>query len=185
MGGRVARGVRIVGWGGAAGVLLVAGATTAAGAADWSAADFVIIASLLGAVGGALEVFARLSDDPRFRAGAVVAAGAALLLVWSTLAVGLIAPEGHAADLVILGVVVVGMTGAVATRFRAQILVTLAVAVAVLPVTLRGLAAGSGDPLRPVAELAAVSAFFAVLFLVAALLFRRATPRDGRARRPQ
>lgn len=59
---------------------------------DWGLGDFVVAAVLLVGAGVSYELLARRRGDVRYRAVVAGAVGAALLLVWATLAVGLPSP---------------------------------------------------------------------------------------------
>lgn len=112
-----------------------------------------------------------------YRAAVAAALGSALLLVWISLAVGVIGEEGDRADLMYGGVVAVGAVGAVIARFRPEGMtrVLLAMALAQGLVTAIALIAGKHrEPMTSVPELVGLNAFFAALFVGSALLFRRA-----------
>ena len=53
-----------------------------------------------------------------YAAAAALAVAASLFLVWSILALGLIGVEGDPADRMYLGVIAVGLLGALVARFR-------------------------------------------------------------------
>jgi len=67
-----------------------------------------------------------------YRAAVGVAVGAALLLIWINLAVGIIGDEGNPANLMHIGVLAVGIIGAIFARLRplgmARVLLATAVA---------------------------------------------------------
>jgi CHASE2 domain-containing sensor protein len=107
-----------------------------------------------------------------------VALGAAFLLVWLSLGVGIIGADGDRANLMYFGVLAVGILGALIARFRpqgmARALVATALAQALVAVI--ALVLGLGDPWSPPAEIVALNGFFIALFAGSAWLFRRAAP---------
>jgi hypothetical protein len=120
-GRRGGQGARAAVWGGAAALMLapvVASRLTAEMA--WDRADFVLFALMPAAAAGAWELAMRKSGDRTYAAGAIVAAGAALLLLLVNAAVGLIGSEDDPANLVFFGVLSLALGGAIAVRFRAE-----------------------------------------------------------------
>ncbi len=105
------------------------------------------------------------------------------MLVWLVGAVGLIGAEGDRADLMYAGVLAVGIVGAAIARFRplgmAHALVATALAQG-LVVVIALIAGKHNDPSTSVLEILGVNAFFVLLFLGSAWLFRRAA-QVGRA----
>ncbi len=85
----------------------------------WTGSDFVVFGAMLAAACGAYEFAARMSGSTAYRAGAGIAVVAGFLLVWVDLAVGIIQDTAHPANLMFAGVLVVGIVGALAARFRA------------------------------------------------------------------
>ena len=114
-----------------------------------------------------------------------VALAAALILVWSSLGVGIIGADGDPANLMYFGVLAVGIVGAIVARFRppgmARALFATALAQAL--VAMIALIFGLGSPWSPPAEILALNGFFVALFVGSALLFRYAgreqTPADA------
>ncbi|MCB0061671.1 MAG: hypothetical protein KDE19_06135, partial [Caldilineaceae bacterium] len=108
-----------------------------------------------------------------------VAVEAALLLVWINGAVGLIGDDG-AINLLYLGVLGVGLMGALSTGFAPQAMArtTFAMAIAQLlvPVIVLLIPNLRGALLEPpgVVGVIGLNLFFAALFVGAALLFRQA-----------
>lgn len=112
-----------------------------------------------------------------YAAAAALAVAASLFLVWSILALGLIGVEGDPADRMYLGVIAVGLLGALVARFRpagmARALAAMALAQAAVLVV--ALALGRRQsPVTSIPELAGLNAMFIALFLGSAWLFRRA-----------
>lgn len=138
---------------------------------NWSTGDFIIAGALLFGTGFAFGLAVRTAGNNVQRLAAGLALFTALFLVWSSLAVGIIG-DGGSADLMYASVLTVGIIGTIRARFRpegmAQAL--FATAIAQAAVAAIALVAGLGTPL----EIVLVNGFFITLFVVSALLFRRA-----------
>ena len=107
----------------------------------------------------------------------VVAFAAVLLLVWGVAAMGVIGAEGDPFDLLYIGVLAIGVTGAIIARFQphgmARALLAMAVAQALVAVI--ALMAGKHEvPVSSVAEIVGLNGFFFALFVGSAWLFWRA-----------
>jgi hypothetical protein len=144
----------------------------------WDLADFAVAAALLVGAGLVHQVAARKAAGIAYRAAFGVALAAALLLVWLNLAVGIIGEPGERANAMYLGVLTVGIAGAVIARLRphgmARALLATALAQAVVAVL--ALIAGKAQP--PVSsELVGLNGLFVALFVGSAWLFRRAARR--------
>ena len=164
---------RVAGWSLAAIALLL---PLVAGA-PWTASDYVFATLLILSVGLPIELVVRKTSDPAYRLGAGAALAASFLITWLTGAVGIIGSEAHGANLLYLGVLAVGLVGAVAVRFRPAGLsrVMGAVALGVVAIAVAALVAGWGSdtPVWPW-EVVVLSGFFASLFAASAYLFREA-----------
>ncbi len=143
---------------------------------NWSASDFLIAGALLASVGGAFELAVRTTANTAYRAALGVALAAAFMLVWFNGAVGLIGDEGNPANLMYHGVLAVGMVGAVTARFKpggmAWALFGMALAQGL--VTATAWLTGAIPPGNGPAEVVGINFFFILLYVVSALLFRRA-----------
>lgn len=166
-------------WGGAAALLslpAIAMAVKAPGV-DWSPFDFAVMAALLAATAGAVEVGMAASRHWAYRLAAVGSIGGAFLLTWADLAVGLLGPEGGWANRLLLLVPLIGLVGAIVARFRPRgmvltmlVVVAAQVAVGAFALTEPPTAKGFGWPWH----ILAVTAFFSGGWLLAAGLFRTA-----------
>jgi hypothetical protein len=87
---------------------------------DWTASDFVFAVVMLGGVGVAYELAVRATGDWAYRAGAAVALGAGLLLLWANAAVGIVGNEEAPINLWFDLVPLVALSGAIGARFRAD-----------------------------------------------------------------
>jgi hypothetical protein len=132
---------RIIGWGGAAALLLV----PLIAKAPWSLSDYILAAAVVAIVGGTFELAMRKSGNVWYRGGVAVALSTAFLLVWVNGAVGIIGNEGNPANLMVLGVLGVVVVGAVVARFEAAGMAR-AMAVTALAESLVGVIVFSTDP---------------------------------------
>ena len=142
----------------------------------WDLADFAVAGALLVGTGLMYGLAARKAGNIAYRAAVGVALAAALLLVWLNLAVGIIGTEDDRANLMYIGVLAVGIIGAIIARFRphgmARALLATALAQALVAVVV--LIFGLGLPWSPPVEILALNGFFVALFVGSALLFRYA-----------
>ncbi len=146
----------------------------------WDLADFAIFGALLVGVGVTYELVVRKTGDTAYRAAVGVALAAAFLLVWANLAVGLIGSENELANLMYVGVLAVGVIGAIIARFRPHGMARalFATAFAQMSVAVIALTAGMHQYGSSVSEILKVTGFFAALFVGSALLFREAARRE-------
>ncbi|GHA83328.1 hypothetical protein [Cognatilysobacter bugurensis] len=173
-------------WGGAAAFLawpLIAMQFGVPGV-NWTASDFIVMGVLLGAAGGAVELGARMSPHPAYRAGAAVAIGGAFLIVWINLAVGAIGSEDNPANLMYAGVLLTGLVGAALARLRARGLVRTLLAMAAVQVLVPFVAVMRGlvEPATSLTELAGVTLFFLAPWLLSAALFALAARAEAAPR---
>lgn len=172
---------RLLGWSTAALVLLVPlVAMQFTDEVAWGPGDFAVAAVLLLAVGIPFELAARRSGDSAYRAAVGVALVAAFLLVWVSLAVGIIGSEGNPANWMYAGVLLVGIGGTVLARANAEGMsrVLLAMAGVQALIALVAIVGGMGQPYNGALELLAINGFFVALFAGAAWLFREAAAGD-------
>lgn len=147
-------------------------------ASAWDApGDFVFLAILLGGVGIAYEIAARVSERGAYAAACALALAAGPLQAWVNLAVGVIGSEDNPANLIYAAVIAVAVAAALLARFRpagmAGAMVAAAVAQAAAFVVALGAGLGFTGP---------ITLFFVALWLASAWLFRKAAQaRGGRA----
>lgn len=143
----------------------------------WDLADFAVAGVLLFGAGLTYELVARKAGNIAYRAAVGVAVATALLLVWSSLAVGLIGNEQNPANLMYIGVLAVGIIGALIARFQPHGMARalFATALAQMLVAVIALIAGLGStgPIWPRGILISTG-FFAALWIGSSWLFRRA-----------
>jgi hypothetical protein len=150
----------------------------------WNLADFVVAGVLLFGAGLTYQLVARRAGNVVYRVAVGVAVAAALLLVWTVGAVGVIGEDGDPADLMYGGVLAVGAIGAVIARFRPQGMARalLAMALAQALVAVIALIAGKHQaPISSVFEIVGVNGLFVALFIGSAWLFRQAARKQPTA----
>lgn len=156
-------------WGGAVFLLLLpAVAMQFTGEVNWTAFDFVFAAVLLFGSAGLVELAMRASSSLAYRAGAVVAVGAAFLTIWVNGAVGMIGSEDNPYNFLFLGVVALALLGAILARFRARGMI-FAMIVAGIAQAVIGVG-GMATDLRG----GVLSALFGAFWLLSAALFHNA-----------
>lgn len=145
---------------------------------NWNMFDFIIMASLLFGAGLTYVLISRILDNIAYRTAVGVAVTAGLLLIWMNLAVGIIGSEDNPANLLYFGVFAIGIIGTGIARFRprgmSSALFATAVAQMLVPVIALIIWRPSLDDPPGLVGVFMLNAFFAVLFVVSALLFRRA-----------
>jgi len=150
---------------------------------NWSVFDFIVMGILLSGTGLTYVLISRASDSTAYRLGVGVAVVAGLLLIWVNLAVGIIGSENNPANTLYFGVLLVGLLGAALARLKpagmARALTATAVAQMLVPViALMVWRPTLTDPPGLVGVFM-LNAFFAVLFVISALFFQRASRTDA------
>jgi hypothetical protein len=138
----------------------------------WTLADFAVAGTLIFGTGLMYVLVGRKAGNIAYRFALGVALAAAFILVWINLAVGIIGTEDDLANTMYIGVLAVGIIGAIIARFRphrmARALFATALAQALVAVI--ALIFGLGSSL----SLLALNGYFVALFVGSAMLFRHA-----------
>lgn len=137
---------------------------------NWTGSDFVVMGVLLSLACGSYELATRLSGNTAYRLAAGIAVLAGFMLVWINLAVGIIGSEDNPANLMFVGVLAVGVVGALLARFRAGGMAAAMVAMAIAQCAIAVLAIVKGSEWG----LVGLIGFFAAMWLLSAVLFRKA-----------
>lgn len=149
----------------------------------WGAGDFAVAGVLLAGAGLGYGLLTAKAANGWYRAAAGLAIAAVLLLVWATLAVGLVGEPDEPANAMYLGVLAVGAAGALLARGRqermAHALLATALAQAVVGAVV--LVSGLGAPANDAREIIVGNGLFVALFLGSAWLFRRSAREPARA----
>jgi hypothetical protein len=144
--------------------------------APWTLSDFVAAGVLLFGTGLAYELISRNGSAIEYRAAVGIACATALLLVWMNLAVGLIGSEDNPANVMYGGVLAVGFLGAITARFQprgmARTMVATAIAQSLVPMIAMTIWRPPID--SGLVQVLGVNAFFIVLWVASAILFRQA-----------
>lgn len=140
----------------------------------WSPLDFVAAGILLMITGFAFVLVTFNASNKIYRIAVGMALGTALFMVWSNLAVGLIGSEDNPINALYLGVLIVGIIGAIISKLRpvGMFKALLATALAQGLITFIALFAGFGNTFREFFEIINVNGFFIVLWLASAWMFR-------------
>lgn len=139
----------------------------------WGPADFAFAGALIFGSGLTYVLAARKAGNFAYRAAVGVALAAAFILVWLSLGVGVIGADGDPANLMYVGVLAVGIIGALVARFRPRGMARALFATALAQALVAGIALtfGLGSPWSPPVELLALNGFFVALFAGSAALF--------------
>jgi hypothetical protein len=143
---------------------------------NWSLFDFVVAGALLVGTGLLYELAARKARTVVYRAAAGVAVGAAFVLTWVNLAVGIIGEPDERANVLYLAVPAVGIIGAVIARLepRGMARALFATALAQALIAAIALILGWGAPGTGSLAIVALNGMFVALFAGSAWLFRLA-----------
>jgi hypothetical protein len=142
---------------------------------SWTWFDFLLAGALLFGTGLAYELIASRAGNIAHKVAVGLAVGAALLLIWVNLAVGIIGSEDNPANVMYLGVLAVEFIGAMIGGFkprgmaRAMFATALAQALVAVVTLVAGFTTGTA-----LTKTLFVNTFFIVLWVGAGVLFRRA-----------
>ncbi len=141
---------------------------------NWTAFDYVVAALLLGSVCAGLELAMRLSTTWTYRLAAIMTVGGGFLMVWANLAVGIIGNEGNPQNLIFYTVLLIGLAGALYTRFDPKGLKWTLRTMAAAQLAVFLIAASLGWALLPV-----FTVFYFALWLIAGELFSKSADTHG------
>lgn len=142
----------------------------------WGLFDFAFAGALIFGTGLTYVLAARKRGNIAYRFAVGVALAAAFILVWMNVAVGIIGSEDDLANSMYVGVLAVGVIGALFARFRPHGMARALFATALAQALVAGIALsfGFGSPWSPPVEILALNGVFVGLFVGSALLFRHA-----------
>lgn len=149
---------------------------------NWDVFDFVLMGAVLFGIGLAYELIARRSEKTVYRVAFGVGLAGAFLLFWVNAAVGIIGNEGQPANLLYGVVFVVGFIGSLVARFKssgmARTLFSAAFAQMIIPVIAFLIWPPPVTSWAPsVFGVFMLNTFFATMFAISGLLFRKASDR--------
>lgn len=139
----------------------------------WTGSDFAVFGAMLLSACVAFEMASRAARVPSYLVASLMAIGAAFLLLWANLAVGIVDAPGHPGNLLFMGVLGIGVIGAGIVRLRARGMACVMVAMAVLQLLAGGLAMRMHTQESP-AFVLAFTGLYVVAWLSSAALFRKA-----------
>lgn len=170
--------LRVLIWGGAAALLaLPAIAMSFTREVNWDAFDFFVFGAMLAAACGICELVLRAGGSFLYRAAAATAIGAAFLLIWINLAVGVIGDEDNPANLMFMGVIATALLGGFAVRGRSAQMSSVMASTAALHAAAGVVALAAGWGMGSAAwpwDVIGTTIVFTGLWLASAALFRRA-----------
>lgn len=144
---------------------------------DWDVLDFTVFGAMLVSVGVVYTLARRHADNTAYRFAVGVALAAIFILIWVNGAVGIIGDESDDANMMYFGVLAVGIIGAIIARFQpegmAHAMYATALAQTVVAVITMIAGLGSTAPIWP-KDILLLNGFFVALWLLSALLFRKA-----------
>jgi hypothetical protein len=142
----------------------------------WGPLDFVAMWALMAGAGFAYKLATRKTVSVAYRSAAGLAVGTAFILTWINGAVGIIGSEDNPANLMYLGVLIVGLIGVAIARFQADrmALALFAMALAQMLVPLIALIISTHDFAPGLLPVLGLNAVFSLSFIGSALLFRHA-----------
>lgn len=144
---------------------------------NWTAADFLIMGTLVFGTGLTYVLLNRFVPNWVYRIAIIVALGATFLMIWANMAVGLIGSGPNAGNIMYAVVVLIVVIGIVASRLRSPGMERTMYAMVSALIVLTAIALVSGMNRYPGSsstEIISVGAFFAALFFLAGLLFHAA-----------
>lgn len=143
---------------------------------DWSFMDFIVMGVLLSGTGLMYEFISRKAKNPAYKFAVGIAVLTGFLIIWVSLAVGIIGDD-NPANMLYLLVLIIGFVGAIIVRFEpsgmARVLFITAVAQALVPVI--AVIFWRDDFAPGVVQVFFLNAFFVMMFIASALLFRRSS----------
>jgi hypothetical protein len=141
---------------------------------EWSAGVALIAAGVIGAVLLLIELVARKSGDPAYRAGVTTALAASLLLTWVNVVGGLTGNPENPQQVAFLVLFLTAGVGAFAAQARREGMARAMLGVAMVQAILTSLTvtnpSTASDP-RGIAGFLLLSGYFTALWLVSAVLF--------------
>lgn len=144
---------------------------------EWGPIDFVFVGVLVFGIGTVYVPISRKHNNRIYRIALALALGTVFIMIWANLAVGLIGSEDESVNWIYIGLLAMGLIGAIIARFSARgMAITMGVmAFGQLLIIIIALMAGWQHlPHSSVADIFQVNGFFFVLWVLAAWLFWQA-----------
>ncbi|MFN0047210.1 MAG: hypothetical protein ACKVOS_12150 [Sphingorhabdus sp.] len=167
---------RILGWGSAAGLLLIPlVAMQFSREVQWDGADFIIATAIIGITGALAELNVLITSNLFSRAGGFFAILAGSLVFWSSLAIGMIGHEGNSVNLLFGLVLLIAIVGAWLSGLHRNILPLAMLSAGTVQCSIGFLAGIMGSDFRG----GVFTVLLAKLWWIASLLFAFAAKHRG------
>ncbi|MBU1202865.1 hypothetical protein KKH39_02390 [Patescibacteria group bacterium] len=142
----------------------------------WDWFDFILMGILIFGTGLAYELISKRSDKYEYKAAIGIGLLGGFLLFWVNGAVGIIGSEDESINLLYFFVLLIGLIGSFVVRLKARGMIYILLSMAVLQMLVPVIALiGKQLDFDPsVLGVFALNVFFATIFVLSALLFRRA-----------
>lgn len=151
-------------------------ATFASPEFNWSPTDFLVMGTIIFCAALFFEFVSRKGNSTLYRIATLIAVITGFLLLWVNMAVGVIG-EDNPANLLYLGVILIGLVGVFAARFQAhkisRVLLGMAILQVLIPVAAYIFWPADFSP--GFIKVFHINAVFALLWMFSALLFERAS----------
>lgn len=151
---------------------------------NWTLSDFIFMGILVFGTGLTYKLITRKLGKITYKIALGIALATAFLLVWVNGAVGIIGNEGNPANLMYIGVLAVGIIGSLFARFQPKGMARTLFAAALAQALVPAIALIIWPPqvvswgAAGVFGVFALNAFFIMLFVLSALIFRHATDEE-------
>lgn len=143
----------------------------------WDLLDFGVAGILLASICSLYELAARKAPNTIYQAASAGALLTLLLLIWINLAVGTIGSENNPANLLYIGVVVVGIIGVITARLKPHGMSRALWGVAITQILVTTIVLTVGvqtESNSSLVEILSINGIFTALWIASAILFRKA-----------
>ncbi len=157
------------------------------GEVNWNLFDFIVAGILLFGTGSAYKLITSKASNMVYKIAVAIACASGLFLIWANLAVGILGSEENPVNLIYFGVIAIGLIGVFISNFRANgmayTMFAMTGVMLLIPIFLLIFGAPDKDDMIGfnLIGLFGLHGFFAVQFVISALLFRRAALETKRA----
>ena len=142
----------------------------------WSVMDFILMGALIFGAAITFEWISSRGSSLIYRLAVGLSVLTLFLRAWADLAVGVIGSEDNPANLMYFAMILIGIVGALIVRFRAKgmamVSFTMAGVQILIPIMALVIWTGNFEP--GIIQVFAINLFFVLMFLVSAMLFKRA-----------
>lgn len=169
-------GWRIARWGAAAALLCVPAIAMQFGdEVNWGPEDFIFMGGMLALALGAYELLSIKAANAAYRVASALAVLGIFLLIWISLAVGIIGDDGNDSDVMYLAVLAIGIGGSAIARLRAAGMAYTVFAMAGAQILIAAIAVaaqlGAEGPIWP-RDVLGVTAILSGIWFLSGALFR-------------